>query len=190
MMLMILSYCLARWRLQTKEDFWDLPLNMTRMSILFATRSRKVAVDAAGNRAIDVEQVSKEEAVILFERLFIHNDYFQDRDSFQELLDKLTCLPLAIAQAATYINKLEPTFSKYPTLLRASTGSLISLMGEEFVDHTPGLHKNGTYLLLQHGWYLSSKSSKQTFGLQNFWNSFPVLSIENTPIALSSALMF
>jgi len=119
--------------------FWDLPENDQGV-ILFTTRSRKMAVDAAGSRVIDVEQVNKEEAAMMFERLIIHKDLLQDRDLLQELLDELTRLPLAIAQAAAYTNKLEPTLSEYLKLLRASTGSLASLMSEDFVDNAPGPH--------------------------------------------------
>jgi hypothetical protein len=53
-----------------------------------------------------------------------------------ELLNELTCLPLAIAQAAAYLNKNRMSIPKYLHLLRNTEEDLVQVMGQEFRDAT------------------------------------------------------
>ncbi|PVH98334.1 TPR-like protein [Periconia macrospinosa] len=54
----------------------------------------------------------------------------------KELLDELVYLPLAIAQAAAYLNRNRMTIAKYLHLLRNTEQGLVSLMSREFRDDT------------------------------------------------------
>jgi hypothetical protein len=51
-----------------------------------------------------------------------------------ELLQQLTFLPLAIVQAAAYINENGITFSAYLSLLKDQEQDVIDLLSEDFED--------------------------------------------------------
>ena len=65
----------------------------------------------------------------------LHNDATSNR-LLDELLDELTCLPLAIAQAAAYLNRKRMPISEYLRLLRSTEQNLVSLTSREFRDDT------------------------------------------------------
>ncbi|KAI1484295.1 TPR-like protein [Daldinia eschscholtzii] len=81
--------------------------------ILFTTRLREVAVDVATNNMVTEESV-------------------------KELVKELTYLPLAIVQAASYINKNMMSVEKYIGLLRENEQNAINLLGRDFYDDTLG----------------------------------------------------
>ncbi len=60
----------------------------------------------------------------------------QDEAATAELLKELTYLPLAITQAAAYINIKQVPLAEYVGLLHGTQQSLISLMSKEFRDNT------------------------------------------------------
>lgn len=53
-----------------------------------------------------------------------------------ELLDELTCLPLAIAQAAAYLNRNRMPVLRYLQLLRSTEQDLVHVMSRELHDNT------------------------------------------------------
>ncbi|CAP65380.1 uncharacterized protein PODANS_6_8860, partial [Podospora anserina S mat+] len=77
---------------------------------LFTTRSREVAVSVAGSDVI--------------------------RPAAAELLKELTYLPLAITQAAAYINIKQVPLAEYVELLHGTQQDIIGLMSKEFRDKT------------------------------------------------------
>ncbi|KAK6209142.1 hypothetical protein LQW54_006596 [Pestalotiopsis sp. IQ-011] len=105
-------------------------------SILLTTRSRQVAVDFAQADIVDVEQMSREEATQLLEKSLPQKQMLQDEALMSELLDYLTCLPLAITQAAAYLNRTKAPVHKYLNLLRGAEKDIPSVLGEEFRDKT------------------------------------------------------
>ncbi|KAI0537281.1 hypothetical protein GGR58DRAFT_527494 [Xylaria digitata] len=103
---------------------------------LFTTRSREVAVAVAGSEVVDLHNMSVEEATGFFEKALIDKQLLQDRAITEELLQELTCLPLAIAQAAAYLNQHQMSIRRYLALLRATEQDLVNLMTREFHDNT------------------------------------------------------
>jgi hypothetical protein len=53
-----------------------------------------------------------------------------------ELLDELTYLPLAIAQAAAYLNRNRMSIAKYLKLLQSTEQDIVTLISREFRDNT------------------------------------------------------
>lgn len=104
--------------------------------VLFTTRSREVAVAAAGSEVIDLHEMSPEEATRLFEKALIQKQLLQDETTTNELLEELTHLPLAITQAAAYLNQHQMSITKYLALLRGTEQSMVNLMSWEFYDDT------------------------------------------------------
>ncbi|TPX14110.1 uncharacterized protein E0L32_000504 [Thyridium curvatum] len=103
---------------------------------LFTTRSREVAVDAAQGEIVDLCEMEEDEAAGLFARLLVQHDLGKTEPAL-ELLKELTYLPLAISQAAAYLNKnINVSIPEYLALLRGTEQDLVSLMSKEFRDST------------------------------------------------------
>lgn len=60
----------------------------------------------------------------------------QDEALVAELLDHLTYLPLAISQAAAYLNQTKTPIHKYLGLLRGAEKDAARVLGREFRDNT------------------------------------------------------
>ncbi|KAJ3337695.1 hypothetical protein HDU93_000702, partial [Gonapodya sp. JEL0774] len=81
--------------------------------ILFTTRTRSVAVTAAQTHIVRLDQMDEKEARTFFQTALICGELASNDPSVTgELLKYLTYLPLAINQAAAYLNTNEPTTCK------------------------------------------------------------------------------
>lgn len=104
--------------------------------ILFTTRFYEAAVALAGADVIELKEMSREEAVNFLEKSLIQKDLLSNEAITFELLDELTYLPLAIAQATGYLNTNRITITQYLRLLRNTEQDIISIMSREFRDST------------------------------------------------------
>ncbi len=102
--------------------------------IVFTTRSRKVAVKLAQQTVIEVSEMDEKIARLLLRKSLINQDLLTSHQDTLELLQKLTFLPLAIVQAAAYINENGVTFLDYLFLLKDQEQNVIDLLSEEFDD--------------------------------------------------------
>ncbi|KAF1926681.1 uncharacterized protein M421DRAFT_422655 [Didymella exigua CBS 183.55] len=84
--------------------------------------------------------MSRQDATDFFTKSLVRRDLLRDDAAtpklLDELLDELTDLPLAIAQAAAYLNKNRMSISKYMQLLRSTEQDLVCVMSREFRDDT------------------------------------------------------
>jgi tetratricopeptide (TPR) repeat protein len=103
--------------------------------LIFTTRTQEAAVALAGRYVIELERMSQQEAVELLKSL-IRKDLLIDDSATTQLLDELTYLPLAIAQAAAYLNTNKIPISEYLRLLRNTEQDMVSLLSREFYDGT------------------------------------------------------
>ena len=103
-------------------------------SILFTTRSRKAATKLAGKNVVSVGEMDYPMAKALLKKSLINQDLLTDGQATTDLLQKLTNLPLAIVQAAAYINENEITLSEYAILLDDTEQNIIDVLREEFED--------------------------------------------------------
>ncbi|VBB84614.1 Putative Kinesin light chain [Podospora comata] len=103
---------------------------------LFTTRSREVAVSVAGNDVIDLYEMDPLEAAEFLEKSLIYKDMLRDEGAAAELLKELTYLPLAITQAAAYINIKQVPLAEYVELLHGTQQDIIGLISKEFRDNT------------------------------------------------------
>lgn len=104
--------------------------------ILFTTRYREVAVSLVGNEVIEIQEMDREEAERFLERSLTRKELLHDQTVTRELLNELTNLPLAIAQAAAYLNAMQISIRDYLSLLRNTEQDTISLLSREFRDDT------------------------------------------------------
>jgi tetratricopeptide (TPR) repeat protein len=100
-------------------------------SILVTTRNKQVGLRLSkGASPIEVTKMDDDESVqLLRARLEEHN---VDRSELSVLSAQLDHLPLALVQAAAFIQENSTTVSEYLQLLSGSDSELIDLLSEEF----------------------------------------------------------
>jgi len=106
--------------------------------VLLTTRSREIAVSFAGSDIIDLEGMEYAEAVSFLKKSLAPKPGSLPRNETDsaELLEELTYLPLAITQAAAYLNRNQISIAEYIGLLRNTEQTTISLLSQEFYDNT------------------------------------------------------
>ncbi|KAF4951691.1 hypothetical protein FGADI_7285 [Fusarium gaditjirri] len=104
--------------------------------ILLTTRSGQVADEFAQADVIYIEQMDQEEAKNLLEKSLVQKDLLRDKVATGELLAYLTFLPLAITQAAAYLNRNRAPIRTYLGLLRNAENHDTRVLEREFRDNT------------------------------------------------------
>ncbi|KAK5049487.1 hypothetical protein LTR84_004416 [Exophiala bonariae] len=102
--------------------------------ILVTTRSRHIASTLAGRNVVELQEMSINEAEATFRSLLEKPEILVNSQETQELLQRLTFLPLAIVQAASYLNKNDESISVYLELLKQPEDNVVDLLSEDFVD--------------------------------------------------------
>ncbi|KAL4865102.1 hypothetical protein BDV12DRAFT_200486 [Aspergillus spectabilis] len=137
--------------------------------ILFTTRNRKLAVKLASPFVIDVSEPDVETGMKILEKALVRKDLLEDRDTTITLLEQLVFLPLAIIQAAAYINANDIALSDYTALLQEQEPDVIELLSEDFDD-------NGRYKQIQNPvattWLISYQQIQQLSPLAADYLSF------------------
>jgi tetratricopeptide (TPR) repeat protein len=108
---------------------------------LFTTRTREIATSIAGTDVIELHHMKVEEATEFMTKVLIRKELLQDSDATRELLDELRYLPLAIMQAAAYLNVNGTTIAAYLSLLHGTEQDLAQLLSQGFRDTHSGLQK-------------------------------------------------
>ncbi|KAH8588759.1 hypothetical protein B0O99DRAFT_524437 [Bisporella sp. PMI_857] len=102
--------------------------------IVFTTRDRKIAVKLAHRNVVKVPEMGENVAIELLQKYLVNSDLVNNRPDTTALLKELTYLPLAIVQAAAYINENKIAFVDYLSLLADQEKAVIDLFSEEFED--------------------------------------------------------
>lgn len=116
-----------------------LPMNR-RGCVIFTTRDRKAAVKLAQQNIVTVPAMSEEAATLLLQKSLASRNLIDHAKDTQTLLEALTYLPLAITQAAAYINANEITLADYLSLLGEKEEEAIDILSEGFED--PGRYQD------------------------------------------------
>ncbi|GFF30843.1 hypothetical protein IFM61606_10601 [Aspergillus udagawae] len=137
--------------------------------ILFTTRNRKLAVKLASLNVLPVPEMDPKTAKDILEKLIIDKDLVQDNCATTALLEQLGFLPLAISQAAAYINENGISLCDYLSLLGEQERSTIEMLSEEFED-------DGRYAEIQNAvattWWISFHQIQQLDELAADYLSF------------------
>ncbi|KAG9242077.1 P-loop containing nucleoside triphosphate hydrolase protein [Calycina marina] len=102
--------------------------------IVFTTRDRKTAVKLAKKNVVEVPEMNEDAAIHLLQSCLMDPGLVNNKPDTNTLLKELTHLPLAIVQAAAYINENGIAFSDYLLLLADQEEDVIDLLSEEFED--------------------------------------------------------
>ncbi|KAH0558830.1 hypothetical protein GP486_004529 [Trichoglossum hirsutum] len=106
---------------------------------IFTTRDRKTAVELAQQNVIEIPEMDEHMAMQLLQKCLINPDLIDNEQDTKALLARLTYLPLAIVQAAAYINKNGIVLAGYLSLLADQEEEIIELLSEEFDN---GIYSN------------------------------------------------
>ena len=118
----------------TSHDLKDYLPRSSQGCLMFTTRSRKIAVKLTQGNVIEVSEMDEEEATQLLGKSLINQNLVGSGQDTVNLLKQLTFLPLAITQAAAYINENGITLSDYSLLLNDQEPNVIELLSEYFED--------------------------------------------------------
>jgi nucleoside phosphorylase/tetratricopeptide (TPR) repeat protein len=108
--------------------------------ILFTSRNRKLAMRLAPFNIIPIPDIDEETAAKILEKTLGHKDVLKDPTASATLLEQLSFLPLAIAQASAYILENGIDLSTYLSLLQEQEQDAVELLSEDFRD--PGRYKD------------------------------------------------
>lgn len=104
--------------------------------ILATTRDRRVAVGFAETNIVTLSEMGMDEAETFFRKSLIREDLVGPEEAIASLLEFLERIPLAIAQAAAYINVNQVTIHEYLGLLQNVPHDQISVLSRHFQDST------------------------------------------------------
>ncbi|KAJ5660528.1 hypothetical protein N7507_006979 [Penicillium longicatenatum] len=102
--------------------------------ILFTTRSTKVAQYLAATDVIQINELDEPKAMRVLANSLLKKDLLDNTESARELLERLTYLPLAIIQAASFINENGMDLLAYVKLLDGQDQDVLNLLSEDFED--------------------------------------------------------
>jgi len=104
--------------------------------IVFTTRDMKAAYKLVQRKQniIEVPDMAEDVAMQLLHNYLPDQDLVKQELEAKTLLAQLTYLPLAIVQAASYVNENKETLAVYLSLLSEQEEEVIDLLSEEFED--------------------------------------------------------
>jgi hypothetical protein len=102
--------------------------------IVFTTRDKKTAVKLVGQNFIEVPEMDENGAMELLQKSLACPTPLADQRDAKALLAELTYLPLAIVQAAAYMNENSIAPADYLSLFNEQEEDVIELLSEEFED--------------------------------------------------------
>ncbi|KAI6491352.1 hypothetical protein MCOR11_007124 [Pyricularia oryzae] len=117
-----------------EEGIRDFFPRSNKGKILFTTRYRHIAHQLAQSEIINLERMVEGEAKELLSKSLVKKPSKNSEQDVFELLEFLTYLPLAITQAASYMNVTTVSVSQYIRLLRNTQGDMIKLLETEWDD--------------------------------------------------------
>jgi hypothetical protein len=85
-------------------------------AIVFTTRSNKVAQYLAATDVIHISEMDEHKAIHVLRNSLIDKEALNDTESTRKLLRRLTFLPLAIVQAASFVNENRITLTRTPLI--------------------------------------------------------------------------
>src|SRR5467141_754257 len=100
--------------------------------VLFTSRNRQLATKLVGPDVINIRQMDDRMAMDLLRVSLIDKNLVNDHQTTRQLLRQLSCLPLAITQAASYINETEISVATYLSLLQSQENVMIELLSQDF----------------------------------------------------------
>ncbi|KAN0087051.1 hypothetical protein V8E54_000739 [Elaphomyces granulatus] len=102
--------------------------------VLFTTRNQQLATTLVGPEVISIPEMDDKMATDLLRASLIRKDLVNDSQPTAQLLCQLSCLPLAIIQAASYMNQTGVSVATYLSLLEGQENEIVELLCQDFED--------------------------------------------------------
>ncbi|KAJ5609693.1 hypothetical protein N7528_010260 [Penicillium herquei] len=102
--------------------------------ILFTTRNQQLATRLVGPDVIRLSELNEAAALSLLQALLVEKDLTNDQESMVILVRQLHGLPLALNQAASFINENCISLKRYLSMLNKQETSMIELLSQDFED--------------------------------------------------------
>ena len=102
--------------------------------VLFTTRNQQLATSLVGPEVISIPEMDDKMATDLLRASLIRKDLVNDSQTTTQLLCQLSCLPLAIIQAASYMNQTGISVATYLSLLERQENEMVELLSQDFED--------------------------------------------------------
>lgn len=103
---------------------------------IFTTRHGAVAQYLTGSDVVEIGIMARHETIDLLEKSLVRKNLSGNTESMANLLSELEYLPLAITQAAAYININKSSISEYLRLLKKTDHDAITLLSTDLGDKT------------------------------------------------------
>ena len=103
---------------------------------IFTTRHGGVAQHLAGTDVVEIGKMTGQEVIDLLEKSLVRKSPPYNNETVMNLLTELEYLPLAITQAAAYINTNKSSISEYLRLLENTEQDAVAIMSTDFGDKT------------------------------------------------------
>lgn len=101
---------------------------------LVTSRNDQLAIDLADSNIVKVVEFDVETGKEFLRRSLLQQDLLNDHNTVVRFLEKLTFLPLAIAQAVAYVNKNQINLCTYIDLLDKQETEMIEVLSENVQD--------------------------------------------------------
>jgi hypothetical protein len=99
-------------------------------STIFTTTNRNAAKTLALQNIVELQETTPETADKILKNHVTNPALVSDKEEMQSLLGELSYLPLAIVQAAAYININDITLKEFRSRLRKQEGEALKLYNE------------------------------------------------------------
>ncbi|KAB8213646.1 kinesin light chain [Aspergillus novoparasiticus] len=126
---------LLRGTYQTEGFLAFLPESDGGLTI-FTTRHGAVAQYLTGSDVVEIGKMTRQETTDLLEKSLVRKNPSDNSETVVNLLTELDYLPLAITQAAAYINTNKSSISEYLRLLKKTEQDAVALISTDFGDKT------------------------------------------------------
>ncbi|RFU30133.1 hypothetical protein B7463_g6191, partial [Scytalidium lignicola] len=153
-------------------------------AILWTSRDSSIVGNLVGtDQGINVGSMTHKESLQLLRTLSKYNVTKETYEYERELLSILEGLPLAIAQAATYIRKTQIPIQVFLEILGKSENALASLLDESIHQHRFGIQNS-----LMQTWLISMRQIAHEWPLaEKILNTIAFFDSENIPFELIQA---
>ncbi|KAJ5709208.1 hypothetical protein N7493_010542 [Penicillium malachiteum] len=102
--------------------------------IIFTTRNQQLATRLVGPDVVTLSELDEAAAFNLLKASLVEKDQTNDQESMTILVRQLHGLPLALNQAASFINENCISLKRYLSILNQQETSMIELLGQDFED--------------------------------------------------------
>ena len=123
------------YRTQQIEGIANYLLEGDSRVVVYTTRTPEIAELTRGD-VVAIGALERHDASDYLLMLLTNKDLLKNEAAVAELLKELACLPLAIAQAAAYLNKYEMSIETYLRLFGSIEQNRVYLISREFCDDT------------------------------------------------------